>query len=82
MIPMYGYSRQQRSSDTQRANHKNTQEWEALLNAVGGKLEISKCQISKFSWEMEISGQMTLQPQITNEPITITDHESGRNIQI
>jgi hypothetical protein len=55
---------------------------EALLNAIGGKLDFSKCQIANISWKMDTSGQMTLHPTPINDPINIKDHETGSTIQI
>jgi hypothetical protein len=60
----------------------NIQEWEALLNAVGGKLEISKCKISKFTWMMDPLGQMTLTNDDTSDATVIIDHETNQPIQI
>jgi hypothetical protein len=34
----------------------NMQKWESLLTAIGGKLEIGKCQIVKFQWEYAPDG--------------------------
>jgi hypothetical protein len=60
----------------------NLQEWEVLLNAVGGKLEISKCKVSKLSWVMDLKGEMILSHDPNPDTIVITDHESGKNIHI
>jgi hypothetical protein len=61
---------------------RNLQEWEALLNAVGGQLEISKCKIAKFKWKMNQTGEMLMQPDDNNTPITISDHETNNQIQL
>jgi hypothetical protein len=55
----------------------NTQAWERLLNAIGGKLEITKCRFSKIEWNSSVNGTYTLSGQLhTPTPISIIDHET------
>jgi hypothetical protein len=60
----------------------NIQQWEYLLNATVGKLEISKSNFARFHWTSDESGTYHLCPKISNNRIFIQDHESGNDIAI
>jgi hypothetical protein len=60
----------------------NMQSWEELLHRVGGKLEISKCRVVRFSWDKENPELYPETEHNQNNPITIRDQETQNNITI
>ena len=48
----------------------NTQVWEQLLHATGGKLELSKCKFTILNWNHNTTPRITTQ---SAEPIKIKD---------
>jgi hypothetical protein len=58
------------------------QDWESLLHATGGKLEINKCQLIKFSWEPDEDGSYNIRESISTKPIQIQDQETKGTICI
>jgi hypothetical protein len=60
----------------------NMQTWEALLHAMGGKLEINKCQIAKFHWTYTRDGNHNLITSQTTTPIHITDSETKQTVNL
>jgi hypothetical protein len=58
------------------------QEWESLLYTVGGKLEISKCNLVQFRWQMDLWGTLRLVTVPCTNPTLINDHELNTPIQI
>jgi hypothetical protein len=65
----------------------NTQLWERLLHASGGKLELSKCKFTVMQWDFDPAGRPLLQvkipkyttlqsptAKITKQPTSNTSH--------
>jgi hypothetical protein len=60
---------------------RNTQEWEILLAATGGKLELTKCFYYILCWDFDKEGvprHMTKQ-ELKQEGVSISIQESGKN---
>jgi hypothetical protein len=60
----------------------NAQLWERLLNATGGKLQISKCKLTIIQWDFDERGDPVLQVREENHHITITDSETNRPVKV
>jgi hypothetical protein len=70
-------------SDINNIIQHNMQHWESLLNAIGGKLEISKCKVVKFRWESWKNGKQRLCLYNTAQPpIQIRDSESKQHVTL
>jgi hypothetical protein len=60
----------------------NMQTWESLLHAIGGKLEINKCQIIKFQWDYTKDDHHRLHFPNISQRLHITDSETNDQIQL
>jgi hypothetical protein len=60
----------------------NMQTWESLLHAIGGKLEINKCQIIKFRWDYNNDGYHSLHSPNTTQRLQIIDSETKQHVQL
>jgi hypothetical protein len=58
----------------------NTQLWEDLLHATGGKLELPKCKFFLFKWRYSKDGTATLDKDIITETLSIRDRETDKNM--
>lgn len=56
---------------------RNAQKWEKLLNATGGKLEISKCKYATLEWKFDQDGLPTTHDSI-KEDIKIRNISTGK----
>jgi hypothetical protein len=60
----------------------NAQLWERLLNATGGKLQISKCKFTIIQWDFDERGDPVLQVRDEDHQITITDSETNCPVKV
>lgn len=56
--------------------------WEALLHALGGKLELLKCFFYITSWEFDQEGVASVRMMDPDDNVTIIDSESGNEVYI
>lgn len=54
----------------------NTQQWEALLHATGGKLKLQKCKYCIFSWSFNSDGTVLLNDTHNVTPIQLQSSET------
>lgn len=60
----------------------NTQQWEELLHATGGKLELQKCKYCVFSWSFNDDGSVSLNDQHNITPIQLISSETQQSLEV
>jgi hypothetical protein len=60
----------------------NATTWEKLLHLIGGKLELTKCKFTVYSWKMDEQGTMILRQDKQIGKISIMDSETNQSMEI